>query len=214
MDRPCFKERVAKAANHFAPIYKSVFVDYEYLLCSDVFSEQDYYIIDAKADNFKHLLGIHTELPPILFYQKCLKGKLTADDFDFLKYGESEKNVKGTVRRKIKAFPSFLSMMNKDLVVQEKFERNNVLCTIATTDCEATAGFINSTSLRPKTLLIGDQIDWSIAGTVDLILRRPTGSALFCEVIAGDDSTFMHYFEKIAHIVSEDIYPKGHKTTE
>lgn len=209
MDKLSFKERVAEAANQFAPIYKRVFVDYEYLLCSDAFSEQDYYIIDAKADNFKHLLGIHTELSPILFYQKCLNGELTADDFDFLKWGESEKGVKGTVRRKIKAFPSFLSMMNKDLVAQEKFEKNKVFCAIATTDCESTAGFINSTSLRPKTLLGGDQIDWSIAGTVDLILRRPTGSALFCEVVMGDDSAFMHYFERIAHVVSADIRPKN-----
>ena len=214
MDKLPFKERVAQAANTFAPKYQSVFVDYEYLLCSDAFSAQDYYIISAKEDNFRHLLGVHTELTPGSFFQKCIKGELTANDFDFQKPGESEKAVKGTVRRKINAFPSFLAMMSKDLVVQEKFEKNNVICTIATTDCESTTGFINSTKLRPKTLLNGDWIDREEAGTVDLILRRPAGSDLFDEIITEHNSALIKYFPKIKSILSPDIYPdKGDKVT-
>ena len=208
MDKLSFKERVAQEANQFAPQYKNVFVDCEYLICSDVFAEQNYYIIDAEADNFRHLLGVHTELSPAEFFQKCLDGNLTDDDFDFQKPGELEKNVKGTVRRKIQAFPSFLAMMDKDLIVQEKFEKNHVFCTIATTDCASTTGFINSTALRPKTLLKGDQINWEKAGTVDLILKRPSGEKLFSELVVGDNGAIVKYYPKIKDVLAPDICPK------
>ena len=206
MDNLPFKERVAQEASRFAAQYQCVFVDYEYLLCSEAFLECDYYIISAKNDNFRHQLGVHTTLTPDSFYQKCIEGELTPNDFDFQKPGETEKGVKGTVRRKMQAFPNFLGMMNRDLVVQEKFEKNHVICTIATTDCEVTMGFINSDKLRPKTLMKGDQIDWENAGTVDLILRKPAGSALFNEIIAGDNSALMKYFPKIKDLVSSEMY--------
>ena len=207
MDSFSFKERVAQAANGFAPQYKNVFVDYEYLLCSDGFSEQGYYIIDAEEDNFRHLLGVHTNLSPSSFYEKCLNGELSEQDFDFAKEGQDEKSVKGSVRRKIAAFPGFLSMMTKELVVQESFSKNKVFCSIATTDCAVTVGFIGTKSSRPRTLLKGDQIDWQKAGTVDLILRKPSGEQLFTEVVFGDQSAVEKYFPKIKDLMSTEIYP-------
>lgn len=207
MDSLSFKERVAQAANNFAPQYKNVFVDYEYLLCSDAFSDQGYYIIDAEEDNFRHLLGVHTCLTPSAFYEKCLKGELTDCDFDFVKAGHDEKSVKGSVRRKIASFPSFLSMMTKDLVVQESFSKNKVFCSIATTDCAVTVGFIGTNGSRPRTLLKGDQIDWQKAGTVDLILRKPSGDSHFKEVVSGDQSAIEKYFPQIKDLISPEIYP-------
>lgn len=209
MDSLSFKERVAQAANNFAPQYKSIFVDYEYLLCSDAFSDQGYYIIDAEKDNFRHLLGVNTNLSPSEFYEKCLNGELSEQDFDFVKVGQDEKAVKGSVRRKITAFPGFLSMMTKELVVQENFSKNKVFCSIATTDSAVTVGFIGAKGSRPRTLLKGNQIDQQKAKTVDLILRKPSGEQLFTEIVFGGPSAVEKYFLRIKDLIATEISPFG-----
>ncbi len=55
-----FKERVAQLAIAQAKVYEQIFLKYEYLLCSEAFSENQYYIIFAHADNFGHLVGVNT----------------------------------------------------------------------------------------------------------------------------------------------------------
>ena len=85
-----FKERVKKAAIDGAKLYKENFVDYEYLICSKAFENRKYFIAKADESNYLHLLGIHTELAPKDFFEKCLNGTLSEEEFDFFKKNQSE----------------------------------------------------------------------------------------------------------------------------
>ena len=49
-----FKERVRLEIIKAAKKYQEVYVDYEYLICSEAFKQNHYYIIDAQKDNFQH----------------------------------------------------------------------------------------------------------------------------------------------------------------
>ena len=174
-----FKERVTQVAIAQAKIYEQVFLKYEYLLCSEAFSDKPYYIISAHADNFRHLVGVNTTFSAEEFFVRCLAGTLTENDFDFYKRGQSEKEVKGAVRDKIIALPEFLSMMGKPLLAEESFVKNRVHCSFATTDRSATVGFIAADKSKPMTLLRGDRLDSTKSAAVDLVLRRPYGTQYF-----------------------------------
>lgn len=110
-----FKERVRNAAIEGAGLYKRNFIDYEYLICSKAFQKENFYIAKADEGNYLHLIGIHTDLSPKAFLQKCMNGSLMEEDFDFNKKNQSEKSVKGSVRQKIKVFPDMLKIYEQDL---------------------------------------------------------------------------------------------------
>lgn len=200
-----FKQRVAQTAITYATVYESVYLKYEYLVCSEAFSSQDYYIIAACADNYRHLIGVNTAISADDFFTKCLSGTLTEDDFDFVKNGQSEAAVKGSVRRKINALPHFLSMLGSPLVAQEKFIKNRVSCTFATTDKCVTVGYVTVGKSRPKTLLKGDELEEEKCRKVDLILRRPTGEKLFNEIVCGNAGMITKYKAKIEPLLAEDL---------
>ena len=203
-----FKQRVAQTAIAYAPVYESVYLKYEYLVCSEAFSSQDYYIISACADNYKHLIGVNTAISAEEFFKKCLSKTLTEDDFDFVKIGQSEAAVKGSVRRKIKALPDFLSMLNGPLIAEEGFVKNKVSCTFATTDKSVTVGYITVGKSRPKTLLKGDELEEEKSRKVDLILRRQSGEALFNEIVCGDEEMIAKYKAKIAPLLVKELLPQ------
>ena len=205
MDSLSFKERVVKIAIEQAISYKNVFVDYEYLFCSEAFINQDYYIISAKPDNYRHLIGVNTIVSADDFFKKCINGELKEDDFDFFKNGRSEKEIKGSVRRKIKSLPHLTSIIGKNLIVQENYNKNGILCSFATTDCEITVGFINEGKSRPKTLLWGDSLDWDKSAFVDLVLRRKIGEKLFSDIVVGDVELVQKYQDKIKDVISDDL---------
>lgn len=200
-----FKQRVAQTAITYATVYESEYLKYEYLVCSEAFSSQDYYIIAACADNYRHLIGVNTAISADDFFAKCLSGTLTEDDFDFVKNGQSEAAVKGSVRRKINALPHFLSMFGSPLVAQEKFIKNRVSCTFATTDKCVTVGYVTVGKSRPKTLLKGDELEEEKCRKVDLILRRPTGEKLFNEIVCGNAGMITKYKAKIEPLLAEDL---------
>ena len=200
-----FKQRVAQTAITYAPIYESVYLRYEYLVCSEAFSSQDYYIIAACADNYRHLIGVNTAISAEDFFEKCLSGTLTEDDFDFVKNGQPEAAVKGSVRRKINALPGFVAMLHSPLVAQEKFVKNKVSCTFATTDKCVTVGYITVGKSRPKTLLKGDELEEEKCKKVDLILRRPSGDDFFNEIVCGDANMIAKYKAKIEPLLAEDL---------
>lgn len=201
-----FKKRVVQTAVDQARQYKDVFVDFEYLLCSKAFVKQDYYILAADTSNYRHLIGVNTSVSAEDFFTKCIDGTLQESDFDFIKSGRTEREIKGSVRRKIKSLPFFTSMIGKDLVVQEDYVKNGVLCSLATTDCNVTVGFINSQKSRPKTLLWGDSLDWDKAEYVDLILRRKSGDVFFSEIIVGTEKTLLEYRNKIEKITKPELF--------
>ena len=200
-----FKQRVAQTAITYATVYESEYLKYEYLVCSEAFSSQDYYIIAACADNYRHLIGVNTAISADDFFAKCLSGTLTEDDFDFVKNGQSEAAVKGSVRRKINALPHFLSMLGSPLVAQEKFIKNRVSCTFATTDKCVTVGYVTVGKSRPKTLLKGDELEEEKCRKVDLILRRPTGEKLFSEIVCGNAGMITKYKAKIEPLLAENL---------
>ena len=206
MESLSFKERVAQIAIEQAIHYKKVFVDYEYLLCSDAFIKQDYYIISANANNYRHLIGVNTAISADNFFVKCINGELTECDFDFVKTGRSEKEIKGSVRRKVRSLPYLTSMIGKDLVVQEDYNKNGIICSFVTTDCNITIGFAGNEKSRPKSLLWGDMLDWDKSAPVDLILRRKTNDVVFSEIIAGNEDALMKYKDRIKDVVASDLF--------
>lgn len=210
MDNLSFKERVARVSIEQARIYKRVFVEREYLLCSTAFLCRAYYIISAKEDNFRHLIGINTNISAGDFFERCQSGDLTADDFDFIKRGRSEKEVKGSVRRKVNALPYFNEIFNSRLYAQESFSRNGVICSIAATDCDITVGFIDNGKSRPKSLLKGNCLDPSKAKPVDLILCKQVNAPLFNEIVYGDKDALRMYYDKIRHVVCDDLLNLTH----
>lgn len=200
-----FKQRVAQTAIDYASVYDEIYLKYEYLVCSEAFSFCDYYIIGACADNYKHLIGINTPLSAGKFFEKCLSKTLTENDFDFMKTGKSEAAVKGSVRRKIKALPDFMAMLSRPLVAEEKFVKNNVSCSFATTDKSVTVGYIVAGKCRPKTLLKGDELEKEKCRKVDLILRRPAGAEFFDKIVCGDQNMITKYRSKIEPLLAEQL---------
>ncbi len=185
-----FKERVLQQIVTSALIYKSTFIDYEYLVYSSNFSLNLYYLISAHSDNFLHLTGVYTSLSATEFFIKALEGTLAENDFEISKPNQPtviSKNNKGTIRKKINALPYIDNLFSTDTLVQESFHKNQIRCSFATSDNNITMGFIHtSNNARPKTLLKGNELDLSKSTPLDLILRRKVGSKFFTEVIVGD----------------------------
>lgn len=186
-----FKERVRNEAIANAKFYKANFVDYEYLICSEAF-ENGFHIIKSDKGNYLHLIGIHTELSPEQFFEKCVSEELEETDFDFLKPGKSEKSVKGSVREKITVLPDMVNLFTHKLLAEDGFKKNRVECAFTTSDNKCTLGF--AVSGRPKSLLKGNKLEKSKAKDVDLIFRRPRGSEeLFEELLWGEQENVRKY---------------------
>ena len=83
-----FKERVKEEAIVNAKMFKEVFVDCEYLVCSEAFKKNPYHIIGAHTSNYEHLTGVSSALSADEFFNKCLEGTLQEDDFAFLRRGK------------------------------------------------------------------------------------------------------------------------------
>ncbi|MGL4849856.1 MAG: PBECR4 domain-containing protein [Clostridium sp.] len=199
MEQITFKERVKNIAIKEAYNYKKVFIDYEYLVCSSAFRKKDYYIINAKEENYMHLIGVSSDLSPIEFFDKCYKGILEENQIDFIKHSQSEKSVIGSVRRKIKVLPNIMDMFNKNnyISVQETFRKNKIICNFATSDNKCTFGFINTSKSYPKTLIKGNELDMQKSGVVELVLRKKATDSKFAEILIGDRSRVLKYYEKI-----------------
>lgn len=170
MTEESFKERVRQEMIKASKQYKELYVDYEYLICSEAFVQKDYYIVDAKEDNFQHLTGVHTQMNAKDFFEKCFRETLTEDDFDFVKKGQDEKSVKGTVRRKIIVLPNMMNLFEEGLQAEENFEKNKVRCSFATADNSCTLGFSESEKSRPKSLIKGNEL--SNPKPIELVLRK------------------------------------------
>ena len=117
---------------------------------SSSFENTNLYIIRFFKTNFLHLTGVSTKLTPEQFFNRCLHGLLTENDFEF----SGGKEQKGLVRLKMKHLPHIDSFFDSDLLVQENFEKGSVKCLIATSDGRCTIGFVDAKyHVRPKTIL-------------------------------------------------------------
>lgn len=203
MSEENFKERVRLTIINMAKLYKEKYVDYEYLICSQAFSERAYYIIDAKEDNFQHLTGVHTSLSAKDFFNKCYNGTLRDIDFDFIKKGQDEKSVKGTVRRKIKVLPDMMALFDNALLAEENFQKNKVICSFAAADSSCTLGFSESGKSRPKSLIKGNEL--KSAHPVELIIKKKAEEEFFNELMFGNESILYKYHEKIKSLIANEL---------
>ena len=198
-----FKERVRTELIRSAGAYRDIYVDYEYLVCSEAFLRKSFYIISAREDNFKHLTGVNSCLAPGLFFEKCINGTLSENDFDFNKDGQDVKSVKGTVRRKIKALPDMMDLLKNGLMAEEDFKKNRVICSFAAADNNCTLGFADSGKARPKSLIRGNELKHP--KPVELLLRRKYGTKLFDEIIIGGSEQIDKYRDVIENMVSAEF---------
>lgn len=203
MAEESFKERVRLEMIKEAKRYKEIYVDYEYLICSTAFENRDYYIVDAEKDNYQHLTGVHSQISAQSFFDKCLDGSLSEEDFDFIKKGQDEKSVKGTVRRKIKALPDMMELFQDGLQAEEGFKKNRVICSFATADGNCTLGFTDSEKARPKSLIRGNELKNPKA--IELVLRRKSGTELFDEIIIGNSEVLDKYRKPIEGMIAEEL---------
>ena len=199
MTKESFKKHVCMEIIKAAKQYKEIYIDYEYLICSEAFIQKDYYIIAAEKDNFQHLTGVHSKINAQNFFDKSYEGTLSEEDFDFVKKGQDEKNVKGTVRRKIKVLPDIMSFFKVGLQTEESFKKNKVTCSFATADGNCTFGFTETEKARPKSLIKGNAL--RNPKPVELIMRRKAGSEFFDEIIVGDSVTLNKYKECIGKLL-------------
>ena len=72
-EQKSFNERVKEVVIQCSKKYKKYYVDYEYLICSSVFTICSYYIIAAHKDNYLHLTGLHTSLDASNFFKNVTK---------------------------------------------------------------------------------------------------------------------------------------------
>ena len=172
-----FKQNVLTAIFIGAQKYKDVFLDYEYEVSSKAFKAQKPFIISATKSNFLHLTGVNTKLSASQFFDKALNKTLTENDFDFIKKGQTEKMVKGSVRRKVRFLKDLDKIFDKSTLVEENFIKNKIYCTFAVSENTFTLGFIAVPNCRPKTLLKGNEL--KNPQKIDLIRRREKGKKDF-----------------------------------
>ena len=203
MKKESFKKRVCLEIIQAAKKYKETYLDYEYLICSESFINRKYYIVDAQKDNFQHLTGVHSWLSPQIFFDKCYQGILSEEDFDFVKKGQNEKFIKGTVRRKIKALPDMMELFKPGMLAEENFRKNKVFCSFATADGSCTLGFSESEKTRPKSLIKGNALD--NPQIVELVLRKKSGTEFFDEIVIGDEKMLYKHKNSIESMLAESL---------
>ena len=101
---------------------------------------------------------------------------------------------------------AMMDLFKLGVQVEECFRKNKVMCSFATADGNCTLGFSESEKARPKSLIKGNELQ--NPGTVDLLMRRTTGSLYFDEIVVGDTETLNQFKEKIEKIVSADLFIK------
>lgn len=213
-DNPSFIENAKNKIMAYATIYKSIFVEYEYLVCSEAFVYNNYYIIDAKPDNYPHLTGVNLLISAQDFFDKCCDGTLEESDFDLKKKGKSEKDVKGSVKRKVSVLPDAMKVFDDSFLVEENFIKNSVSCNIATSDNRFTLGFIDVGKSRPMTLLKGNELDLSKAKKISLLLRKHISKEKFDELIIGNDKTLIEYYDLIKDLIEPSLIMREDKTID
>ena len=203
MDALSFKERVKNEIIKNSKLYKENFIDVEYLICSEAFC-CGFHIFKADEGNYLHLTGVHTDLSPEKFFEKCYNKTLEEADFDFIKPHKSEKSVKGSIREKIKVLPDMVRLFEKELLAQDNFKKNKIECAFAASDNSCTLGF--ATAGRPKSLLKGNKLDKEKANKVDLIFRKTRScEEPYTELIFGSYVDIKKYEKRIKHLVSLDF---------
>jgi hypothetical protein len=134
--------------------YQKQLVPFLFIVESDLFVEQKTYQLRFYPDNFLHLTGLRTKLSPMDFWSKALSGALTESDLDSEQFKNHE--FKGSLRTKIQSLPYLASLFDYDILFEEDFIKNRVVCKLATSDGKITLGFDGGKRLTPKSLMKGN----------------------------------------------------------
>ena len=151
-----FKENVRKqllvaAQEYFSLLNKTIIIK------SEEFEFQKIYIIKFDKTNFLHLTGVISVLKAGDFFEKCYNSSISIDDFDY-----DEVKNKTNIKNKLRCLVTISTMFNKELFAQEHFEKNRVICKIATSDSSYTIGFIGGVHcVYPKTVLNKNRLNES-----------------------------------------------------
>lgn len=195
-----FKEKIRINIINKANAFKNIYIDYDYLIYSTEFNTNKYYILNIRDYNYLHLTGVKTNLKASEFFHKSLDGTLSIEDF----WIEDSKHSKGTVRRKIRAMGKLTEQFDLTARFEEDFEKNQVRCSIASTDSKYTLGFDANEKFecKAKTLLDGDKT--KNAKPALLILRKARLQDKFDEILVGGKSEIM-YANEIKGLIAENL---------
>ena len=155
-----FKESVRTKLIIAAKEY-STLLDVDFVIKSDSFVLKKKYLLRFHKDNFLHLTGVTTTLKASTFYEKCFLGTIEISDFDC----DSNEEIKGKSREKLKHLQSIGSFFENTLIFQEDYRKNTIKCSVASSDGKYTLGFkmINESFNVPLTLLNRNQISDALA---------------------------------------------------
>ena len=127
------------------------------IIKSTNFVQSNSYILKFFKTNFLHLTGLKTSLSTEDFFLKCYAGTIIESD-----YSLGPNNDRKTVKRKLKNLISIGDFFKNEIMVQETFIKNQIVCKIATSDGKCTLGFVDAKYyLRPKTILANNHLDES-----------------------------------------------------
>lgn len=173
-----FKTRVKLILEECALDYLHNFIEKKYILYSRHFTKHIYYTIDAKKDNYLHLTGVKTALRARVFFDKCITRTLQESDFDL-----GDKSRKGSIRKKIKVLKTAVNLFDGTHLIdaEERFIKNKVVCSFATSDGTCTLGFILEKNSKPLTLLKGNELAHS--HPVELIIEKDSDDTFVSRVI-------------------------------
>ncbi len=200
-----FKSNIKEKIIESSRIYKKIFIDYDYLLCSKAFVKNEFYTIKAFEDNFQHLTGVKSRVAALDFFNLSYSGKLKEEDFFFKSKSKTDKSIRSTIRDKVTVLPDIHNIFSKDSLVQEDFKRNSIMCLFAIEKEKITLGFTCEKLSKPKTLLKGKKLDQEKARHLDLVLRRKRGEDKFGEMIVGDEEILKKYVNTIKEQLSEEL---------
>ena len=149
MKQKPFKLRALELLKNGAKEYSKL-LGIDFVLVSNKFVNRKKYILRFYEGNFLHLTGVLTALTAKEFFNKCLNGTITNDDFDC----DSSLVLKGTVRHKLSHIISISTFFDGEIRCQESFVKGKVKCIIAASDRKYTLGFTGGKGpLNPLTLL-------------------------------------------------------------
>ncbi len=173
-----FKTRVKLVLEECALDYLHNFIGKKYIVYSSNFTQNIYYTINAKKDNYLHLTGVITNLKASVFFDKCVARMLKESDFEL-----GDKSRKGSIRKKIKVLKTAVNLFDGMHIinVEERFIKNKVVCSFATSDGRCTLGFILDKNSKPLTLLKGNVL--RNPSPVDLIVEKDNDKKCISKII-------------------------------
>ena len=89
------------------------------------------------------------------FFDKCFDSTITIDDFDY-----DEIKNKTNIKNKLRCLITLSTFFDKELLAQEQFVKNRIVCKLATSDGSFTIGFTGGKHrVYPKTVLNKNRLD-------------------------------------------------------